>query len=129
MRYLSAEEVVELHARVIEQSGGASGIRDRGALESAVGQPLQTFAGEELYPSLVSKAAALGYFLVRNHPFVDGNKRAGHAAVEVMLVLNGFEISASIDQQEQVFISLAEGELTRAEFTAWVELHTAPSGG
>lgn len=62
-------------------------------------QPLQVFGGQELYPSLVEKAAAPGYFLIQNHPFVDGNKRIGHAAMETLLVLNGFEISASVDEQ------------------------------
>ncbi len=74
------------------QSGGIAGIRDMGALESAITQPLMTFGETELYPSLVEKAAALAYSLIQNHPFVDGNKRIGHAVMEVMLALNGYEI-------------------------------------
>lgn len=123
MRYLSIAELLELHARVIEQSGGAIGLRCREALESSVAQPHQTFAGRELYPSVPEKAAALGFFLVRNHPFLDGNKRIGHAALEVTLVLNGFELAASVDEQEQTFLSLAAGTLTREEFTTWVTQH------
>lgn len=123
MRYLSIREVLELHSRVLEQSGGAQGIRDRGALESSVAQPFQTFGGQELYASVPEKAAALGYFLVRNHPFVDGNKRVGHAALEVTLVLNGFELVASIDEQEQIILALAAGNLSRDEFTTWIVQH------
>lgn len=73
---------------------------------------------------MVQKAAALGASLVQNHPFVDGNKRIGHAAMEVMLVLNGFEIEATVDEQEKVILDLAAGELAREEFSAWVEQRT-----
>lgn len=79
MRYLSVPEILELHRRVIEHSGGASGIRDRGALESAQAQPMMTFGGEDLYPGVLEKAAVLGFSLVSNHPFIDGSKRIGHA--------------------------------------------------
>lgn len=123
MRYLSIEDVIELHERLLEQSGGSGGVRDWSALQSSVAQPHQTFGGEELYPSLPSKAAALGFFLVRNHPFVDGNKRVGHAALEATLVLNGFEINPPIDEQEQIMLALASGTLSREEFTTWVTQH------
>jgi death-on-curing protein len=92
MRYLSIDEVFSLHSLLIAHSGGTSGLRDRGALESAVAQPEASFGGEELYPSLSEKAAALGHSLIQNHPFVDGNKRIGHGAMEVFLLLNGYEI-------------------------------------
>ena len=72
------------------------------ALESALAQPQMTFGGEDLYPTLVDKAAALGYALIKNHPFLDGNKRTGHAAMEVFLVLNGYEIHADVEEQEHV---------------------------
>lgn len=121
MRYLSVAEVVELHRRVVLQWGGSEGIRDSNALHSAAGQPLQTFGGEDLYPTLVDKAAALGFFLCRNHAFVDGNKRVAHAALETMLVMNGFELSASVDEQEQVMLDVAAGRVNREEFTAWVQ--------
>jgi len=87
MRFLTLIEVLALHSKVIEQSGGASGIRDVGLLESAIAQPRMTFDGEDLYPVLLEKAAALGFCIIMNHPFVDGNKRTGHAAVETFLVL------------------------------------------
>lgn len=123
IRFLTLVEVVELHLQIIEQSGGALGIRDRGALESALAQPRMTFGGEDLYPTLVDKAAAIGFSLVMNHPFIDGNKRIGHAAMEVFLVMNGYEIDASVDEQEAIILSLASGELKREAFTQWFKNH------
>lgn len=126
MRYLTIEEVLILHNRVIEQTGGGLGVRDQGGLESAVAQPKMTFGGEELYPTLVEKAAALGLSLAMNHPFVDGNKRTAHAAMEVFLVLNGFEIRASVDEQEATMLDLAVGTLKREAFTEWLGRHVEP---
>lgn len=88
MRYLTLREILEIYQRVMQQSGGLVGIRDLGALESAVAQPRMTFGGAELYPTLVEKAASLGFSLIQNHPFVDGNKRTAHATLETFLVLN-----------------------------------------
>ena len=123
MRYLTVDEVLELHRLAIQQSGGSGGVRDPGLIESAVAQPEMTFDGRELYPTLADKAAALGYSLVMNHPFVDGNKRVGHAAMEVFLVLNGHELAAEVDEQERVILGVAAGTISREEFTAWVRAH------
>ena len=123
MRHLTLNEVLDLYWQVMEQSGGAVGIRDLNALESAVAQPRMTFGGEELYPTVVGKASALGFSLVMNHPFVDGNKRIGHAAMETFLVLNGFEINASVDEQERIILQLAASDLDRDEFTKWLHAH------
>ena len=98
-------------------------MRDRGALESAVAQPEASFGGEELYPSLSEKAAALGHSLIQNHPFVDGNKRIGHGAMEVFLLLNGYEIEALVDEQEKVIIGVASGKISRIEFSEWLGKH------
>jgi len=125
MRYLTLIEVLELHEAVIASSGGARGIRDIGAVESAVSQPRLTFDQADLYPDIVSKAAALCFSLVVNHAFVDGNKRVGHAAMEVFLILNGLEIDATVDEQERVILDLASGRLTREELTAWVRDHVS----
>lgn len=121
MRYLNLVEVLDLHRQIIEQSQGAMGIRDLGALESALAQPRMTFAGEDLYPTIVDKASALGFSIVMNHPFVDGNKRTGHAAMETFLILNGLEINAYVDEQERVILALALGELKRDMFTNWLQ--------
>lgn len=127
VRYLSLGEVVELHRLVVAQAGGAAGLRDLGALESAVAQPRATFAGTELYPSLAEKAAALGYSLALNHPFVDGNKRVAHAALETFLILNGRELAAPVDDAERTMLALAAGALSREEFVAWVTRHVVPA--
>lgn len=100
MRYLTLHEILEIYLRVMQQSGGLVGIRDLGALESAVAQPRMTFGGAELYPTVVEKAVSLGFSLIQNHPFVDGNKRTAHAAMETFLVLNRYEIRATVDEQE-----------------------------
>jgi death-on-curing protein len=121
MRYLNLVEVIDLHRQIIEQSKGAMGIRDLGALESAIAQPRMTFAGADLYPTIVDKASALGFSIVMNHPFVDGNKRTGHAAMETFLILNGLEINAYVDEQERVILALASGELKRDMFTNWLQ--------
>jgi death-on-curing protein len=123
MRYLTVADVVRLHRKAIQQSGGSAGVRDAGALESAVAQPRAAFGGEVLYPTLVEKAAALAFSLVMNHPFVDGNKRAGHAALETMLVLNGHELDADVDEAEAFMLRLASGEVSRAAFLQWLRQH------
>jgi death-on-curing protein len=123
IRYLTLEEVLELHRLLLERSGGLAGVRDFGGLDSAVIQPQMAFGGQELYPSLAEKAAALGFSLVCNHAFVDGNKRVGHAAMETFLILNGWELTAGVDEQEQVILSLAAGSLKREDFVDWVRSH------
>ena len=129
MRYLALDEVLELHHLALAQTGGAPGLRDLGALQSAVAQPEMTFSGVELYPTLGEKAAALAFSLVMNHPFVDGNKRVGHAAMETFLVLNGHELRAAVDEQEGVFLQLAAGQRSREEFTDWVRAHVVERAG
>lgn len=120
-RHLTLDEVLQLHDRVIEQSGGAVGLRDRGALESAVAQPGMTFDGQLLYPDIEQQASALAFSLIQNHPFVDGNKRIGHAAMETFLVLNGWELDAGVDEQEQIVLSVASGTMPRDELTKWIQ--------
>ncbi|MFD2570274.1 type II toxin-antitoxin system death-on-curing family toxin [Spirosoma soli] len=87
---------------------------------SALVQPFATFDGNDLYPTLIDKAALIGYLLISDHPFVDGNKRIGHPVIEVILVMNGFEIEASVDEQEHIILEVADGKLTREQFTDWV---------
>jgi death-on-curing protein len=126
MRYLALAEVVDLHRRLLEATGGAPGIRDLGALESALAQPRMTLAGSDAYPTLAEKAAALCFSLVGNHPFMDGNKRVGHAAMETFLVLNGAEIDANLDEQERVILDLAAGRIDRGQLVDWLRQHLKP---
>ena len=123
MRYLTYDEVINLHQRIIQQSGGAGELRDEGAVKSAVDQPRMTFGGEELYTTLIAKASAIGFSLIQNHPFVDGNKRIGHAAAEVFLLLNGEEIDATVDEQESIILQIAAGVLKREDFATWLAEH------
>jgi death on curing protein len=126
MRYLALGEVVELHRRLLEATGGAPGIRDFGALESAIAQPKATFGGVDLYPALIEKAAALGFSLVQGHAFVDGNKRVGHAAMDTFLILNGTEIDAPVDDQERLILDLAAGLIRRSHLVDWLRQHVKP---
>jgi death-on-curing protein len=123
MRYLTVGEVLDIYSRVMQQSGGLVGIRDLGALESAVAQPRMTFDGVELYPTLAEKTSALGFSLIENHPFIDGNKRTGHAALETLLVLNGYQIDASVDEQVEIILKVASGDVDRSTFTEWLRIH------
>ncbi len=120
MRYLSISEIFELHDLIISSSGGSRGIRDINALESAVNLPRQPFDQKDLYPDIVTKDAALCFSLLMNHPFIDGNKRVGHAAMETFLILNGYEIIASVDEQESVMLALAAGKMSRTNFSEWL---------
>ena len=126
MRYLSLGEIVDLHQALLAQTGGATGIRDLGMRESALAQPRATFGGTDLHPTLVQKAAALGFSLTLNHPFVDGNKRVAHAAMEVFLLLNGLDLNATIDEQERLMLDLADGRITREQLIFWLENHATP---
>lgn len=126
MIYLTADEVIRFQQAVIAQSGGLPGVKDRGRIESAVAQPRMTFGGTDLYPGPVEKAAALAFSLAGNHGFEDGNKRIAHAAMEVFLVLNGYEIAAPVDEQEDIFLRLAAGHVSRDELTEWVRRHVVP---
>lgn len=120
MEYPSVDDIISLHEIVIQKSGGGSGIRDQGGIESAVAQPQITFGGEDLYPTVIEKAAALCFSLVMNHPFVDGNNRIGQAAMEFFLTLNGYEVKAGVDEQEQIMLNLASGLIGREAFTEWL---------
>jgi death-on-curing protein len=123
MRYLTLKETLDLHQRIIDQSGGLSGIRDLGSLQSALAQPVMTFEGEDLYPTLIEKASALAFSILNNHPFLDGNKRIGHAVMETFLLLNGSEVRATVSEQENVILGLADGKISREKFTDWLREH------
>ncbi|MCP3902176.1 MAG: type II toxin-antitoxin system death-on-curing family toxin [Planctomycetes bacterium] len=129
MRYLTLGEVVWLHREVVTRTGGAQGIRDLGALQSAIALPKSSFSGEELYPTVVEKAAVLCHSIVLGHPFVDGNKRAGHASMEVFLNLNGCRLVAELEEQEQLMLSLAAGNVTRDDLIEWLRTHVEPAHG
>jgi death-on-curing protein len=124
VRYLTLAEVLDLHRRVMGQTGGTPAVRDLGGLISAVAQPRMTFEGRDLHPTAADKAAALCFSVIVNHPFVDGNKRAGHAAMETFLVMNGYEVIASVDESERVILDVASGRVDREGLAAWLRART-----
>jgi death on curing protein len=123
-RLLTLNEILLIYQLVMEQSGGTAGIRDHGLLEASLAQPMMTFDGVELYPTLTEKASALGFSLIQNHPFIDGNKRIGYAAMRMFLGRNGVRIVATIDEREATIIAVASGQLSRAELASWLASHT-----
>jgi death-on-curing protein len=118
--YLSLEQVLELHRLEVRRFGGSAGLRERGRLEAALTRPQMTFAGEDLYPDVESKAAAVMHSLVMNHPFVDGNKRTGAAVAELFLNLNGVELEADDDDLVAVTLSVARGEVNAEALAIWL---------
>lgn len=123
MKRLTKEQVLLLHKELIDSFGGEHGLRDDSLLESALGAPFQTFEGEMLYPTLQAQAARLGYGLIENHPFVDGNKRIGAHAMLVFLATNGVELEYSQQELIDVILLVAAGEVGFEEFLNWVKTH------
>jgi len=121
MEFLSIEQVIELHDLIIERSGGSRGVLGPDALDSALAQPLLTFDGANLYTDLAGKAGATAHSLIANHPFLDGNKRIGHAVPETTLVINGYQLTPPTDEQERVILPVASGEMDRQAFIEWVK--------
>jgi death-on-curing protein len=117
--YLSVQQVLRLHEDLVSAFGGVLALRERGSLESAVARPMATFGGEELYVDLAAKAAALKHSLVLNHPFVDGNKRAGAASAEFFVELNGSLVRATDDEFEEITMATAEGKVSAEALAIW----------
>ncbi len=121
--FLSVDDVLEIHRRVIEEFGGDAGIRDRGLLESAVAMPRATFGGRELHPGPAEKAAAYHYHLCFNHPFVDGNKRVAVAAAELFLLVNGWELTAADEELEELTMGVAGGRTSKEQVVEFFLKH------
>ena len=120
MIVLSKEQVVSLHAQLIAETGGVGGLRDEGLLDSALNAPFQSFGNVEPFPSIQQKAARLGYGLIMNHPFVDGNKRIGAHVMLVFLALNGIELDYTQDELADVILGVASGETGFDELLKWI---------
>lgn len=123
MRRLSKRQVLLLHDQLLSQSGGLQGVRDEGLLESALEAPFQAFGDIDAYPSLQQKAARLGYGLIKNHPFVDGNKRIGTHVMLVFLALNGVELSHSQKELSDIILAVAAGEKEYEDLLSWLLEH------
>lgn len=119
--FLSVDDVLMIHYRIIEEFGGDPGLRDRGLLESAVAMPQSTFGGVDLHAGFAGKAAAYHFHLCANHAFVDGNKRVAVATAEVFLLVNGHELSASDDEIEELTQGVAGGQLSKDQVIEFFE--------
>lgn len=123
MRRLSKRQVLLLHNQLLSQAGGLPGLRDEGLLESALNAPFQSFGEADVYPSLPQKAARLGYGLVKNHPFADGNKRIGAHAMLVFLAINGTELVYTQEELSSVILAVASGEKGYEDLLRWLVDH------
>ena len=123
MILLTKEQVLLLHDRLIEVTGGSKGIRDEGMLDSALSNPFQSFGGEELYPGIQAKAVQLCYGLVKNHAMVDGNKRLGAHVMLVFLALNGYELVYDQQELSDTILAVASGEMNAENLLKWMIEH------
>jgi death-on-curing protein len=126
INYLTPEQVLFLHARLIEETGGSHGLRDLGLLESAATRPQATYGGQDLVHDVFSKAAVLMDLLVHNHPFVDGNKRTGITAAALFLVRNGYRLTTTNPELEAFTRRVAEARPHMAEIADWLQAHSVP---
>ena len=128
MRYLTIDEIFAIHDRAIREYGGSPELLDLGRLEATLAVPRQTMFGEELYPDIFSKAAILFYLLIKNHPFVDGNKRTAFLALMRFLNINGYSLNATNDELYQFTIDVASSVSTKEEVEMWIRDKTEQWG-
>ena len=121
--WLPLQAVIDLHAEQLEEHGGAVGLRDQGALESAVARP-QNFAAYQAEASIFRLAAAYSYGLTQNHPFIDGNKRIAFVAGATFLILNGWYLDALESEAERMMVALSSKEIDESAFAEWLEQHS-----
>ena len=124
--YLSASQIVDLHRAQLARYGGPGGLRDRAALEASLARPQATFGGEDLYPDLAAKAAALLHSLVLNHPFLDGNERVGAHAAVLFLLVNGAELAAVPAALADITLATARGEMSAEALAIWFRQRSRP---
>ena len=122
--FLTLDEALAIHAHQITRYGGALGIRDKGLLESALAMPAAMFAGEYLHPSPAEQGAAYLFHVVKNHPFIDGNKRVGLACCLAFLCLNGVRVHATDDELVDLVVGVAEGRRSKADVAVLLREHS-----
>ena len=123
MKILNKRQILMLHQHLVDETGGSPGLRDEGLLDSALNAPFQTFGDTSAYPSLQQKAARLCYGLVKNHPFIDGNKRIGVHAMLVFLAVNGLELSYTQQELSDIILQVAAGEKEYDDLLVWLLAH------
>lgn len=124
MKRLSIQHIIMLHDVLLKETGGASGLKDEGLLESAANVPFATFGGNDLYPTIQQKGARLGLGLIKNHAFVDGNKRVGILVMLTFLEINGIDLTCTDDELIAVGLDLAAGSMTEDQLLSWIIKHS-----
>lgn len=124
MKRLTQSQILQMHSLLIKQTGGIDGLRDEGLLDSALNAPFLSFDGEDIYKTIQAKAARLGFSLIKNHPFIDGNKRIGILSMVVFLEINGIDISCSDEELIDVGLSLADGVMDAKALLKWIIEHS-----
>ncbi|OGP85885.1 MAG: death-on-curing protein [Deltaproteobacteria bacterium RBG_16_54_11] len=125
IRFVPLDVVLTIHADLLQRYGGHGGLRDRNVLESALAQPKMTTEGKFIHKTIFEKAAAYGYHLCKNHPFIDGNKRIALVLMDIFLEGNGWEIVAHEEQAYSMMMDLASGRLTKAQLASWLKKHSS----
>mgnify|MGYP000844167349 FL=1 len=124
MKRLTKTQILKMHSLLIQKTGGSDGVRDEGLLDSALNLPFQSFDGEDIYKTIQAKAARLGFSLINNHPFVDGNKRIGILAMLVFLEINGIEIMCTDEELIELGLGLADGSIAYKDLLNWIIEHS-----
>lgn len=123
MIIISKEQIINLHKQLIDETGGSHGLRDEGLLDSACNAPFQQFGNQELFPTIQQKSARLAYGLIKNHPFVDGNKRIGTHVMLILLALNGIELNYTQEELYTIILKIASGTAELNKLTEWILNH------
>jgi len=123
MNKLTKEQILALHCELITEFGGINGLRDEGLFDSAISSPFQSFDGQQIYPTVQQKAARIGFGLIMNHPFFDGNKRTGTHVMLLMLAMNGVELEYSQKKLYEIILQIASGEASFEQLLNWVFDH------
>ena len=124
MIWVTADDVILIHSRIILTTGGIEGLRDRAGLEAAIAAPLQSFGGEDLFPSDIEKVARIGFGLASNHAFLDGNKRIGAMMTQLLLKWNGYQLRLKKGELADMFIAIADGTSNEQDLLNWIQEHT-----
>ena len=123
MKRLTIHQVLLLHSELVHETGGEDGLRDEGLLDAALNAPFASFGGIDVYPSIQQKAARLCFGLVKNHAFIDGNKRIGAHVMLLFLALNGVELVYTQEELVQIILNIAAGSTTFDELLIWLLDH------
>ena len=124
IQYLSVEQVPAIHEALINRYGGSRGIFNQGLLESAVFRPQASAFGQDVYPTLFEKCAVFGYSLIQNHPFTDGNKRTGFAAMHLMLLINGYDLTSTAKEEVTMAEKIASGKMRESAIVQWLKKYS-----